>query len=150
MNKTLNKYYKIWIVAEDFPYNEDVIHNVKIGLYKDKLSEKENNLLPLMISNYKLKDKVSKIYAQTLIEELFTIKEIDEIKIFFNKMPKNKLSYKEVKLPLNTEGLIGYSACPVGRGSPDRLEFYKDDLYSLSYPLCGFYDIRRNIECRKN
>ena len=138
------KRYYAYLKIDKFPYRGGNYRNVKMKLFKTDLTEIERAGLPLIIRDYENMDETEKIYAQSVTEELFTGKEISQMKPYFERFRGARLELHEVKLPMNAKNILGVAALPVG-GLQDCHMFSKRKGYPLNFRVWGYYDLRRNL-----
>jgi len=138
IKKRFNAYLKI----KNFPHRSANYKNVMMILFKPDLTAAEKKELPSIIKNYKKMNKNNKLYAQSIAEELFTDKEVSQMKVYFKSFKNTKLQQHRVELPLNADNRMGVGAIPVG-GLQGFYMFSEQKNYSLKFKVWGYYDLRQ-------
>jgi len=85
-------------------------------------------------------DEHGRFYTEDFVDELLTKAEVEELREYLAKRHEMELRVEEVELPVRGP-CLGFGALSVGGGT-DFYMLSKEEGYSLSVPIWGFYDLR--------
>lgn len=138
----MNRRYRAWLIVENFPHREKIYKKVYILLFREDpegLIDQYKDKFASLIKNYEQLNEFRKSLAELRFLELFTWHEIEEMKPYFENLPKTIFHYEEVKLPIDPD------IAPCGNiavvRDDDFIMFSRDENYRLSFRVRGYYDV---------
>lgn len=142
MKKLNNKQtrYRVSLVTGEFPRRGYIWDKVHMNLFKEQLPNKDEEELPLLVTNYHFLSEGDKAYAVSIIKDFFTLEELYEIIPYFANFPKTTMIITKVELPIEYKEGFGSDAIPVG-GLEDFYMFTDDKDYPLSCRVWGYFDL---------
>lgn len=130
--------YHVWLEINNFYFRGYLYNCIKIHLFKtDTESEVYSEIeYENMIEGYELNDKESK-YAESLLLEVFSKKEIDVMQSYFKSEKDTILKYKKVKLPFSKKQVLSMEVfsqnCDLGM----IFDYSKSKNYPFNFEIQG-------------
>lgn len=130
-----------FLTLQNEPYNEnELIKRLELVLVKPKLTRKEKEKLPSIIKGYNKLPRNQKLYAETVVEQLFTKEEAIKLESCFGKL--GTLQFERQLIPWFDEFQVGITVIPTGRlNNHWRLSDEEEGL-NLGFKVSAYYDLR--------
>lgn len=94
------------------------------------------------ILNYEAFKGGDELYAEGIINELFTDVEAEVFAAYLLEVHGVTVHYEQVVLPLNCKNTLPFGAAPLSSGGPDLYMIHKAPEYNLHFNVVGYFDTR--------
>jgi hypothetical protein len=101
-----------------------------------------------LITGYDQSEPSMRIYAESAVEEMFTLEEATALLAWLNKHRVGKHSMKKAKLPIKSN-TMGISCIPIG-GPQDFLAVWKSKDWDLPFQAEAYFDLRHHDRLAKD
>ena len=134
------KLYKVYSTIDDWPHRAERYNGVSVTWY---VREREEPPVPYEEA-IEAPDRVSHIYLQSLLDGLFTEKELSMFRKYLAEKHGNKVSAKVVELPLTGCEMAVWDLPLDSRRNIHLLD--EEECYDLPFKVGGWYDISNSVE----